>query len=114
MKRNLTCIVCPMGCGITVTFDNGEIVKIEGNTCPRGAKYAQEECTNPTRTVTSTVMCDNGKPVSVKTDRPVPKNKIFECMDIINHITVKTPVKIGDVAAEGVFGSNIVITSDMN
>lgn len=114
MKRNLTCIVCPMGCGITVTIENGTITDITGNTCPRGEKYAHDECTNPTRTVTSTILCDNGNPVPVKTDKPIPKDKIFECMDIINHTTIKAPVKIGDVAIHDIFGSNIVVTAEMD
>lgn len=112
MKRELTCIVCPMGCSITVTLDSGKVTDITGNTCPRGAEYARNECTNPTRTVTSTVMCDDGLPVSVKTDRPIPKDKIFECIKTINSVRMPLPVKIGDVAARNVFGSNIVVTSN--
>lgn len=112
MKRNLTCIVCPMGCALTVTIENGVITDITGNTCPRGEKYAHDECTNPARTVTSTILGDNGKPIPVKTDRPIPKDKVFECMEIINRTTIKTPVKTGDVAIRDVFGSNIVVTAE--
>ena len=79
MRRNLTCIVCPMGCSIDVTMDkDGKITEIVGNTCPRGAEYAKNECTNPTRVVTSTAMTADGRPVPVKTNRPIPKDKIFE------------------------------------
>ena len=36
-ERKLICVACPRGCPITVTMDdNGEITKVEGNTCPRG------------------------------------------------------------------------------
>ena len=48
-----TCIVCPRGCRLTaekVTEDGKEIIKVTGNFCPRGAKYATEEMTCPMRT----------------------------------------------------------------
>lgn len=114
MKLNLTCIVCPLGCNITVTLNNGEIEKIEGNTCPRGEQYAVAECTAPTRTVTTTVMSTKGVPVPVKTNQPIPKDKIFECMKAINSAVIDTPVKIGDVALSDIFGADIVVTANVN
>ncbi len=115
MKRNLTCIVCPMGCDITVTLENGEVVDIKGNTCPRGAEYAKNECTNPVRTITTTVMCGNGKPVSVKTNLPIPKDKIFECMKIINSVRADIPVFAGDVIIKNIAdcGADIIATQNM-
>lgn len=35
-KRELTCIGCPLGCSITVTMENAEILDVTGNTCKRG------------------------------------------------------------------------------
>lgn len=116
MKRNLTCIVCPLGCDITVEFnDNGEISEIKGNTCPRGAEYAKNECTNPVRTITTTIMCDNGVPVPVKTNAAVPKNKIFDCMKIINSTKKDLPISAGDVIIENICGSgaDVIATADM-
>ena len=112
MERKLTCIVCPLGCQLTAHLSGREVVKVEGNTCPRGAEYAKNECTNPQRTVTSTVRCENGGLVSVKTDRPIPKEKMTECMAVINKAVAKCPVSIGDVIIADVFGSNIVATQN--
>lgn len=112
MERKLTCIVCPLGCQLTVELNGREVVKVEGNTCPRGAEYAKNECTNPQRTVTSTVRCEDGGLVSVKTDRPIPKEKMAECMALINKAVAKLPVAIGDVIVSDVFGSNIVATQN--
>ena len=112
MERKLSCIVCPLGCQLTVQLNGREVVKVEGNTCPRGAEYARNECTNPQRTVTSTVRCENGGLVSVKTDRPIPKEKMSECMQLINKAVAKLPVAIGDVILSDVFGSNIVATQN--
>lgn len=112
MKRELTCIVCPMGCPLTVDFDNGSILSVAGNTCPRGKKYAEDECLSPKRTITSTVKCDNGDVLSVKTDCAIPKDKVFDCMKIINNAIAHLPVSVGDVIIKDVFGSNVVATQN--
>ena len=112
MERKLTCIVCPLGCSLTVQIENGAVTDVQGNTCPRGKVYAENECTNPVRTITSTMKCADGSVISVKTDRTIPKDKMTECMEIINQNTVKLPVSIGDVIIEDVFGSNIVATQN--
>lgn len=112
MKRELTCIVCPIGCQLTVELENGKVTDVSGNTCPRGKVYAENECTNPQRTITSTVKCSDGSMVAVKTDRTIPKEKMFECMEIINNKILDLPVSIGDVIIEDVFGSNIVATQN--
>ena len=112
MERKLTCIICPLGCQLTVEIEDGKVKSVSGNTCKRGEVYANSECTNPQRTVTSTVLCSNGSLVPVKTDGTIPKEKIGECMEIINKIVAQLPVKIGDVLAEDVFGVNIVATAN--
>lgn len=112
MKRNLTCIICPLGCSLTAEISDDKII-VSGNTCKRGEEYAISECTAPVRTVTSTVFCDNGKLIPVKTDKPIPKDKIFECMKIINNCKVHLPISAGDVIIENVFGCNIIATDEM-
>ena len=42
-KREMTCIICPMGCSLTVEMEGEEITSISGNTCKRGAAYAEAE-----------------------------------------------------------------------
>lgn len=112
MKKNLTCIVCPLGCNLEIQFKNDIITSITGNNCPRGKVYAENECTNPQRTVTSTIRCTDGSMLSVKTDRTIPKEKMWECMEIINKTVAKLPICIGDVIIENVFGSNIIATQN--
>lgn len=110
MKRNLTCIICPMGCSLEAELEDGKVIGITGNTCPRGAEYAKTECTNPMRTVTSTVRCENGSVVPVKTDCMIPKAKMRECMKAINSCVAHLPITAGDVIIKDVFGSNIIAT----
>lgn len=112
MKRELTCIACPLGCSLTVALEGKTVISVEGNTCPRGKDYAINECTAPVRTVTSTVMCENGDLVSVKTKNPIPKDKIFEAMSIINKTVASLPISVGDIIIEDLFGSQLVATQD--
>lgn len=108
--RELTCIVCPRGCQMTVTL--GDEIEVVGNICPRGKVYAQNECINPQRTITSTVRTSDGGVVAVKTEGTIPKAKMMECMDIINSIVAELPVRVGDVLAENIFGTRIVATQN--
>ncbi len=114
MVRELTCITCPMGCHLVVTLEEGKVVSVTGNTCPRGAVYAENECTHPMRTVTSTVRTVSGLPCAVKTDNVIPKEKMFECMQLINGLRIETPVHIGDVLIPDVFGANVVATENID
>lgn len=113
MKRNLICIVCPIGCEMEVKIDENGIINVVGNNCPRGQKYALTECENPERVITTTILCNNGKVLPVKTSRPIPKDKIFDCMKIINENICQLPVSIGDVIISDVFGANIISSKNM-
>ena len=42
-KRELICIGCPLGCMLTVEMNEGAVVNVTGNTCPRGKVYAEKE-----------------------------------------------------------------------
>ena len=111
-ERKITCIICPMGCSITVKSEGARITEISGNTCRRGAAYAEAEITHPERTLTTTMRCDNGERLPVKTDRPIPTEKMMDCMELIDSGTASLPVSIGDILLADVFGSNIVATAN--
>lgn len=110
---NITCICCPFGCDVTISYQASEYFVI-GNKCPRGKKYAIEELTAPKRIITTTVKISGGlyPLIPVKTEQPVPKGKIFNIMRILANVTVKPPIKVGDVIVENVAdtGVNIVAT----
>lgn len=114
-ERKLTCIVCPKGCDLTVELDGeGNVVSVSGNTCPRGKDYAIAECTSPVRTVTSTVRCNDGAVVAVKTSSPIPKSMIFDVMREINACCADDDVKIGDVVISNVLGTGADIVATSN
>ena len=115
-KRELTCIGCPLGCSITVTMENAEILDVTGNTCKRGDAYARKEVTHPTRIVTSTVRVSGGDAdmVSVKTKEDIPKGKIFECVKALKSVEVPSPVHIGEVLVKDVAGTGVDIVATKN
>ena len=112
-KRELICIGCPMGCPLTVELENGEIKTITGYTCKKGETYARKEVTNPTLIVTSTVRVEGGRAdmVSVKTREDIPKDKIFQCVKALKGVTVKAPIRIGDVVVADVAGTGVDIVA---
>ena len=113
--RNITCIICPRGCGLTVE-ETADGLKVLGNVCPRGEKYAIEECTHPVRTVTSFIRVENREDtmVSVKTSAPIPKERMFEAMKIIRSAKAEAPIAIGDVLLADVFGADIIATKSID
>ncbi len=94
--------------------EGGEVISVKGNACKRGASYAVDECTHPRRTVTSTVRCESGVPLPVKTSGTVPKEKIFEVMAEINRVEAKRGTRIGDVIIKNAAatGIDVVATAD--
>ena len=111
MKRNLTCIICPRGCSLTVEGEKDHLT-VTGNACPKGQQYAIDECTHPTRTVTSIVRVANrvDTMVSVKTAAPIPKENIFDVMAKIRAAKVDAPIEAGTVILSDVYGTEVVAT----
>ncbi len=109
--KELICITCPKGCHLKV---DEETFAVTGNSCLRGAVYGANELRNPLRVVTSTVVVEEGpvRRLPVKTDRAIPKGKIFEVMAEIAKVRVKPPVRVGDVLIPDVAGTdgNVVAT----
>lgn len=118
MTKELTCIGCPMGCRISVVMENGDIVSVSGNSCKNGEKYARKEVTAPTRIVTGTVRVLSGDEhmVSCKTECDVPKDSVLAVAASLRGVTVKAPVKIGDILLPDVAGTgvNMIATKNVN
>ncbi len=115
--KTCTCISCPLGCEVTVELDYTEdelkILNTTGYTCIRGKHYAEQEITDPVRMVTATIaVMDRLLPASVKTSKPVSKNRIKDVLDCIAGCVLEAPVYVGDIAIPHVAGTDadIVIT----
>ena len=116
MNKEIICTVCPRGCHITVAGDGKNIDSIEGYICKRGLTYAENEYTNPVRILTTIVKIDGkeNELLPVRSEKPLPKNKIYECMEIIKNVKVKLPVSRYDIIIENICdtGINIVATKE--
>ena len=114
MEQTVTCINCPVGCRMTVTLsDSGAFVSVSGNTCPRGAAYARQECTLPERMITAVIPVEGSTlPLSVKTSRPVPKSMIFSVMQELGRLHLTLPVASGQIVLSDVLhtGADIIAT----
>ncbi|MGB2706272.1 MAG: DUF1667 domain-containing protein [Candidatus Omnitrophota bacterium] len=114
--KKLVCIECPTGCHITVDIEKNKVLKISGNKCPKGEKYALSEAKNPMRVLTTSVLVEGMpfKMLAVKTDKPIPKAKLFEAMRKVKKIRLKKPVHVGGVVASNFMGRgvNLIATKE--
>ncbi|HOQ00852.1 MAG TPA: DUF1667 domain-containing protein [Acetivibrio clariflavus] len=105
IEKQMTCIVCPNGCELEVTYENSVIVK--NALCPKGVEYARNELINPVRFLTSTVKVAGGvlPLVSVRSNKPVPKGKLIEIVQMLKNIELKAPVQFYQIVCKDVLGT---------
>lgn len=110
MERHITCVICPVGCKISV-INNGLGYEISGNRCSRGKEYALNELIMPKRILTTSVKVISGEIplVSVKTSGAIDRSIIREKMDLIKEIAVEAPVQIGDVLIDDIDGQGTAL-----
>ena len=108
-EKKIICIVCPIGCNIAVKYNEGCFEGFSGYKCKRGVDYAKSELLNPIRMVTSSVLIKGGDwpLVSVRTSKPVPKEKVFLFLDEIKKAVVNAPVNSGQIIIKDVGKTNI-------
>ncbi len=113
--RNLICIICPMGCNLSVDIsEDGSVKGVSGNNCNRGITYAEREITNPTRTLTTTVPIIGGihPVIPVRTNGEIPKRLIPEVMKLLENVHLHAPVKCGEVVIRNVLNTGVdIVTS---
>lgn len=116
LEKRITCIVCPIGCEVLVKGNENKIVEISGYKCKRGINYAKSEFIAPMRIFTSTVKIKHGpNPViPVRTNKPIPKSKILDCMKVIRSIELEAPVKEGETVVKNVLETRADIVASTN
>lgn len=109
------CKVCPIGCQLIITENllDPSGYTVEGNSCNRGKDFAIDEITKPSRVVTGKVILRNGPMghLPVKTTGVIPKNKVEECLKIINSTEVSAPVNKGDVIIKNILGLGVDVVA---
>ena len=115
-SKEIRCIVCPTGCLVHVENVNGELI-IEGHSCKRGEDYAREEFISPKRILTTTMRVENGflPLIPIRSDRPIPKDRLRDTLKEIAQTVADAPIKMGDILIENVLGLeiNIIASRDL-
>jgi CxxC motif-containing protein len=86
-------------------------IRVEGNRCPRGTVYAQEEVLAPTRLVTTTcALAPQGRNrVPVRSTQPVPVELIPDLLAYLHGLEISRPVAMGQVLVQDYLGTGITI-----
>lgn len=117
MEKTIICTVCPRGCHVKVTLNGTEVTDVADYGCKRGKEYAAAEATHPVRILTTTVKIADMpyQLLPVRSNAPVPKELLLECMKEIKAVAVAAPVKAGDVVLPNICstGVDIVATKDL-
>ncbi len=117
-KKELICIVCPNGCRLEAEFaeESRQAGEVSGNLCEKGPIWAQQELTNPVRTIASSVLVAGGDfdLVSVRTDAAIPRGKIMEVMAAVKGMQAVAPVCIGEILLKNPAGTDCNIIATRN
>ena len=123
----VTCVICPKGCSISVDWQwveaegkvggakEKKVLKVTGNSCPRGLKYATAEVIHPERVLTSTIRVKNGSLalLPIRSATPIPKEAMMEAMKTISSSFVDASsfgasgLKMGSVVIKNIAGTGI-------
>jgi len=107
--RTITCILCPNSCEIDEEFKGGK--------CEKGAGYAKAEMANPTRVLTSSVKVAGriSQLVSVRTTKPISKEKLKEGARSLRELEVNPPIHQGDLICKDFIedGVDLIATSGL-
>lgn len=125
-ERSMICIVCPVGCRLSVRpSDAGskDPPQVSGNRCQRGIAYAEAELKHPVRSLSAIVRIrrDNPAPEGApsmapcKSSAPLPKEAIPGLLSTLRTVRIKPPIKAGDVFLKDPcgIGIDIVATRDI-
>ena len=110
-EKEITCIICPIGCKILVRRDGPKLEVLRGYKCKKGIEYARNEVLDPRRMLTTSVLVRNGDwpLVSVKSSKPIPKEKVFSVLEEVKRVDIKAPVKSGQAILRNVADTDIDI-----
>ena len=118
IEEKIICVGCPLGCEITLTTDDkGEVTEVTGNTCKEGKEYALEEFKNPVRVLTATVLTEGSERplLPVRTNKPIFKSKLKECMPFLAKVRARPPIRAGQVIVPNIIniGADLVSTGEL-
>ena len=118
MDDRLTCILCPVGCGLDVSRV-GDHLEVRGNECDKGLDFAADEVLHPKRNLATSVPARTeagaggtfpaqgaaARMVSVRLSAPVPRELIFPILAEIARLRPALPVRRGQILIVNVLGT---------
>lgn len=109
MKKEMICVNCPMGCHLVVEMEEGQVVSITGNRCPKGEAYGRQECIQPMRYLTTTVRIHGAihRVLPVISEKEIPLELMKTAMEEVRFAEVKAPVQEGDVVLKNLAGTGV-------
>ena len=115
-KVNLICIGCPLGCPLTVEMEDNNVISVQGATCKNGENYAIKDFTEHRASETGAEADAPGSlpVVSVKTEKDIPKGKIFRCIEQLKSIELEAPVKIGQIVCADIASTGVAVVATKN
>jgi CxxC motif-containing protein len=110
-EKEITCIVCPIGCKILVSATGTRVDVVKGQKCNKGIEYARNEVFDPRRMLTTSVLVRQGEwpLVSVKSTQPVPKEKLFAVLRVLRKTSVQAPLHCGQIILKNAADTGIDI-----
>ena len=100
----LLCIVCPMGCWLTVTQAEDGTYRVRGAQCKRGIEYGQREASAPTRVLTTTLTTAWGRPLPVHSAAPIDRALLLDAQKRLAGVIVEHPVAAGEILLADIDG----------
>ncbi|HRS66063.1 MAG TPA: DUF1667 domain-containing protein [Spirochaetia bacterium] len=115
MRKSITCIICPNGCQMKVEYSEATGLQIAGFRCERGAEYGKNEFCRPKRIFTSSVKISgaNRGMMPVRSNRPVPKEKLMDCMKEVKKISLNAPILERQVIIPDILNTGADIIASM-
>jgi CxxC motif-containing protein len=114
--KEIICINCPLACRIKLTVDNSDkVIEITDYQCKVGKAYAEQEYKSPQRVLTATVKTEGSvrRLLPVRTNKPIPKDMLGDCMSALVDVKVRPVLTIGDIIVPNILGTGVdVVCTD--
>ena len=119
--RRFHCTTCPSECTLAVEVSRDapgtlRATAVQGNRCPRGRAFAEQEITRPVRILATTVVVRGGdeRLLPVRTTEPIPRDLHMQAMDLVRRISVDAPIRMGDVVIDDVLGTGTALVASVD
>ena len=117
-EMEIICIICPLACPVKVTVDDrGKVLDVANYMCKEGKEYAVAECKFPGRILTATIVSEgsNRALLPVRSNKPIPKGLLMDSMRSLSQVTVKPPIKMGQVIVSNILGTgaDLIATDEL-